>query len=195
MDGHWGVNATLYSPVAFLVIPLGSIELAVFGLLIMIGFSRLPDRDGHFDRSVEGYKGTWLLYEIPIEHRGIMHTIWFGLFFVGIITAIIGALVSIPGYSTEFVVAFAYCMGVYATIGHLLGDSLTKSGVQPYEPLSSKEVGLYWCRSNNTIANRFIFALGIIHIGLAFHFGIELANTDVIQTWWVIFGCGINRHA
>lgn len=181
-EGHHGLNALLYTPIAVATALFGSIELAIVGAMLMVGTASLPDFDRHFDNNMNSHRSDlWTL--IPIKHRGFTHTVWFA--------AIIGiggaglALVMAPPHPEEFTAAFGFATGFLGVVGHILGDAMTPMGVKPFSPLRKTKYSFGWFKAKNRIANYgFLFIGGIALIaGLGFGFsetGIDLENYAAI---------------
>lgn len=151
-DGHIGVNALLYAPVALLISYRFSVGLAAVGAFIVVGVASAPDLDRHFDKHMNTNKSDlWTV--IPISHRGLTHTVWFGLI-VGIVVGGLAGAFNLTGYPNNHVAALGFGAGFLGIVGHILGDMVTPMGVQPFSPLSRREYSLSLFKASSTIANR-----------------------------------------
>jgi len=158
-DGHRGINALLASPIVLITGVSGAFELAIMGILIMLGTARLPDIDVSFDSNYS--QGNRLTECIPLSHRGGLHTIWFALIIgsiIGVVAA--GSVPYITDYHPVFLFVYGMGVGTFAVVGHLLGDILTPTGVKVFYPASTKVYSIGWVNAKNKKANYVILALG-----------------------------------
>jgi membrane-bound metal-dependent hydrolase YbcI (DUF457 family) len=143
-EGHAGLSLILFSPIIFLFRSLGAdmTNVLVAGLL-MTGLSSVPDFD----------------LEWHIKHRGITHTVLFGLA-VGIVFAVMLGMYAFGfwGWPMGFIAGFG------GTSSHLLGDALTYQKFQPLWPFSDKEVAYGLFAASNRSVNNAMLVLG----GIAF---------------------------
>lgn len=172
--GHHGLNALLFSPVAFVLTRANMDGLAILGGLFFVGVASLPDIDRHF----AGMSSRSDLLElVPISHRGFTHTIFFSVFCY-LITAVIGMML-LTDVGVEYTVMTAPVIGGFVpnhhpliianfigvciaggVIGHIIGDLFTPMGVTPFEPIKSNEYTLRLFNASNTIANYAFFIVG-----------------------------------
>lgn len=138
-SGHIGVQLLVFAPIAFFLSSLGRVNLAMYGALGMVLLARWPDID----------------HKLPfIEHRGLTHTVLFAAL-TSLGTAAIGYVLVQDQMMVVFVggVAYAAFIGFYAVIGHLAGDVLTYSGIQPFQPFLSTEYTLERTKYDNRLWN------------------------------------------
>lgn len=169
-EGHYGINALLYSPVVLVVSVYYSLELAIIGSLFFVGVASLPDFDRHFSDSMETKRSNiWTL--IPIRHRGFTHTIWFAGI-IGAVGAGLGVVV-IPFHEPVIAGGFAFAASFFGITGHILGDALTPMGVKPLSPLSKTTRTVNLCNASNTIANYGFLTAGGLALLFAFGIGFD----------------------
>ena len=112
----------------------------VMTCLLMVLFSSIPDLDIKFE----------------MKHRGITHTLLFGIG-VGILCAIgLGWVYGTLGWVMGFVAGFG------GTASHLIGDSFTYSPFKPLYPFSNREVAYGFFKASNKTANALMFVLGLV---------------------------------
>ena len=106
---------------------------------LMVLLSSIPDFDVKFE----------------MKHRGITHTLLFGVG-VGVLCVVVLGWVYGP---------LGWVMGVVAGFGgtasHLIGDSFTYSPFKPLYPFSKREVAYGFFKASNKIANALILVLGL----------------------------------
>jgi inner membrane protein len=159
--GHTGVVLTVYAPLGYTLLAAGRPVLALMGGTIAVALAMIPDLD----------------MRLPgVSHRGVTHTVVFAL----LVGAVLGAfgwalgdtlskpLVIRAGVSLRVdtlpatgLGAFGCALGVLTIGAHLLADVITPMGIVPFWPLSSKRYSLDIVRASNTVANVFLFCLGI----------------------------------
>lgn len=170
-EGHHGLNALLYAPVALAVTLFGSLELAVIGAVFAVGTASLPDFDRHFDNNMNTHRsGLWTL--VPIKHRGFTHTVWFAVL-GGVVGGGFGtiAVQMVPQHTPAVVAGFAGVMTTCGILGHILGDMMTPMGVKPFSPLRKKTYSLAWFLAKSRVANYGFLFLGGTALLLAFGYG------------------------
>lgn len=163
--GHYGIAMLLYSPILFIFTLQDFFLLGLVGVLAVFLLSRTPDID----------------YYIPlITHRGITHTIWFAV--------VIGFLLSMPFDSTGSITLFghpvpyrliAFTFGSYSVITHIIGDSLTPSGVRPFMPFIMTRYSMTIVRSGSNIGNGIFFVIGCLSLLCAAIAGGIIAPSDI----------------
>lgn len=176
-EGHVGVVLALYAPFGLALAQGGFLSLAVTGAILVVTLATLPDVD----------------LKIPlIEHRGVTHTIWFGVF-VGVIIGGCGAVLALRnGVSGSIgiaagmlspamvgalgVGAFGFGVGFLAVVGHVVGDALTPMGVRPYAPVSRASYSLDVARATNPLANYLLLVLGLAVAGGALYLSAPAAT-------------------
>ena len=57
---------------------------------------------------------------------------------------------------------FGFAVGVFGIFVHLFADALTVAGIRPFLPLSRWRISLSSIRSDSTIVNTGLFALGVL---------------------------------
>lgn len=174
-EGHYGINALLYSPVAFITSVSLSLELAIIGAVCVLGVATLPDCDRHFSDNMETARSNiWTL--IPIKHRGFTHTIWFA----GIIGAVGAGLgVLIPFHETSVAAGFTFAVSFFGIVCHILGDALTPMGVKPFSPLSKTTRTVNLCNASNSMANYAFLLVGGVTLLAAFGISFEQTGIDL----------------
>jgi len=163
-EGHHGLNALLYAPIAGVVSVFWSVEAAIMGAVIFVGLSSVPDFDRHFDNNMNSNRSDlWTL--VPIKHRGFTHTVWFALLMGGVMAVFATAL--LPNEPTVFVSVFGFVAGFGGIVGHILGDAVTPMGVKPFNPIHSEKYTLNLFTAKNKVANYgFMIVGGIVLLGV-----------------------------
>ena len=174
-SGHLGITLILSAPVILaLGLPLG---VTVAGTMII--FTGIPDKDQKLD------------FLPGINHRGITHTLLFGILCGAIM--LYGTSYATDLFwtdltevlSADFVPPreqFTVLVGIGATLGilsHILGDVITVGSkrygvvITPYWPISSRIVRFGWCYANNKKWNFGFLILGILLSGGALLFWLQ----------------------
>ncbi|SNR57479.1 metal-dependent hydrolase [Halorubrum vacuolatum] len=145
--GHYGASLIAYSPIGFLTVAIGAVELAVAGAVAAVAAAMVPD---------------WDLRVPFITHRGPTHTVWFALL-VGVVFGIVaGVLGASSGTGVALVLGgFGFVVGVSTVIGHLVADALTPAGIRPLAPWRDRRYTFDIAKASNPIANYALFGLGI----------------------------------
>lgn len=145
--GHIGGALLVYTPVASVLSAAGEPELGAAGLVIAAVVSMLPDIDE----------------QLPIDHRGPTHTIWFVLAISAISTGVgllVGSQVGTPGIlAALFGTAVALSL-----LSHLLADSVTPMGIRPFAPLWEFDHSFGIVRAADRRANAALFGAGIVAV-------------------------------
>lgn len=144
--GHIGISLTFISPVVFYLIVIGNSPfLAAWTLLFISSTASIPDID--------------IKYNF-IQHRGITHTVWFGilfgifcsvltfLFIYGVnqsqilliennvdVTEMFGFLSEGSIFSESMaiqLIMYHFFLGFITIIFHLIGDVITPAGLRPF---------------------------------------------------------------
>ena len=111
-EGHAGLSLILFSPFLLLIQVFNvDISYALITCILMVGLSSVPDLDINFE----------------IKHRGITHTLIFGMV-VGIVFSLILGF----SFGTSVGWLMGFVAGFGGTASHLLGDTLT---YMPFKPL------------------------------------------------------------
>ena len=140
-EGHAGLSFVLFSPflLLFKILSAETSYLVMTGILIA-GLSSLPDLD----------------LEWEIKHRGITHTVVFGMV-LGILFAFLF------GYSWPLIGWFiGFSAGFGSTASHLIGDSLTYMPFQPFYPFSKKKVSYGLFKASNQNVNFGLLIIGLV---------------------------------
>mgnify|MGYP000202699957 CR=1 FL=1 len=145
--GHIGGALLVYTPVASVLSATGEPELGTIGLVIAAGVSMLPDIDE----------------QLPIQHRGPTHTIWFVLA-ISVISAGVGWLVGSQfGESSTLSVVVGSAVAL-SLLSHLFEDSMTPMGIRPFEPLWEFDHSFGVVLAANRRANVALFGAGIVAV-------------------------------
>jgi len=179
-EGHHGLNALLYAPIALIAGLFASVELAIVGALFFVGVSSVPDFDRHFDNNMNSHRsGLWTL--VPIKHRGFTHTVWFaGL--AGIVGGAFAGVIApqmTPQHSAGVVAVFGGVMTGSGILGHILGDMMTPMGVKPFSPLRRSTYSLGWFLAKSKIANYGFLVFGGVALLFAIGYGFTETGIDV----------------
>lgn len=155
-DGHFGIGLLCAAPIAGgAVIAEQPLVGAVATVMLLFG-SGIPDVDT----------------SIPfVTHRGILHTLWFGIGVGGITIAVsfgaITGLMATNSIAQELLAGqkaiLAGAAGLGATCGvlsHLLGDMITPWGITPLEPISDRKIRYELTTASNTTANTLLLLFG-----------------------------------
>lgn len=182
-EGHIGIALLGYSPVAYLLISSNLLEPAVLGLVGVVFGSTLPDVD---------------LNAPFLKHRGLTHSV-VGAAVTGILYAaaalflvsrgLVGS--SPPLLSYLFAGLFAFGIGSYAIVMHLVGDVLTPMGIRPFQPFSDAEYTLNAVYAANDRANEALMTIGAISLIAAFivgTLGVSYVVNGIIEPFVRAFG-------
>lgn len=138
--GHVGAALLAYLPLGAGLHYAGEPRLTLFGVLIAVAVSSVPDLD-------QG---------LPIQHRGPTHTVWF----LSVCTLIAGCAGWILG-TRALGLLIGAATGLSLT-SHLVADSITPMGIRPYLPLSAREHCFDLVYAADARANYRIFAAGVV---------------------------------
>ena len=143
--GHYGVALLVFSPVAFVLVALGEVTLAVLAGAAMLWLAMLPDVDLHLP---------------GVSHRGVTHTLGFAAL-VGVALGAAGRLTA-PQLGLSEADAFAFCafVGVLSVVSHILADALTPMGVRPLWPLLDRHVTLGLTPADSPVWNLLLLGVG-----------------------------------
>jgi membrane-bound metal-dependent hydrolase YbcI (DUF457 family) len=72
----------------------------------------------------------------------------------------------LQGLDRQMVAGYGFVIGAGGILVHLLGDVITRSGIRPLLPISSRRVSLSSLRANSTLANTSLFAGGVVAIAV-----------------------------
>ncbi|MBP1986972.1 metal-dependent hydrolase [Halolamina salifodinae] len=163
--GHQGLAMLLFAPILFGLLYIKMYVVAAIGFFVCIGLATYPDID----------------WSLPfVKHRGITHTL-FGavvlaiVFGVGVyllmpkLPSILVEMISISrGWLALIVGAFV----VIAIVFHLIGDWLTKSGIQPFSPMKKTRYAAGVTTSANPFVNIVLYFIGLFAIGTVIYLSI-----------------------
>lgn len=196
--GHRGLSLLFSAPIVAVFL-IG--ELYVFAglfLSIVLYYSSVPDVDVRFNEydtygstTVDGFDFIWIWVSklawyigqksgyitaksFSIQHRGITHTVWFGLAFglvlsslsvvgfasvyiVGVETALIESVLNAHLLWTPVVV---FISGVAAVLLHCLGDVFTPTGIHFFTPRTDYGYSFNQFRFDNEVANASSMLMG-----------------------------------
>lgn len=186
-EGHFGLNALLYAPIAFLTAMVASVELAVVGAMFFVGTASLPDFDRHFDNNMKTNRSKlWTL--VPIKHRGFTHTIWFALL-IGVLGTVLAVAMAPLAESQppEVVAVFGGGAAFCGILGHILGDAMTPMGVRPFNPIGRKKYSLGWFLAKNPFANYGFLIIGGIALLAALGYGFSETGLDLSNYMTVVW--------
>jgi len=183
-DGHLGINALVFAPVAVVVTAVWSVTLGIIGGVVFVGLASLPDIDRYFDPAM-GWRPQSeripfrerLLHRVPISHRGITHTVWFAVL-VGGCTA--GGVVFLADaytytqtpYDATLVSVYGFFVGAGGVCAHLLGDAITPAGIAPFAPVTQTTYSYTLTNAKNKRANTGLLITGVPILGLAYGFAV-----------------------
>jgi len=193
-EGHHGLNALLYAPVALIVTLFASVELAIIGAIFFVGTASIPDFDRHFDNDMNSNRSKlWTL--IPIKHRGFTHTVWFAAL-AGIIGGSFAGVIGVqmtPQHAPTLVVVFGGVMTAGGVLGHILGDMMTPMGVKPFSPLRRKKYSLAWFLAKSKLANYGFLVVGGTALLVAFGYGFSEVGIDLDNYAAMLWVVGSHR--
>lgn len=229
-SGHTGVALMLSSPIVLLLIAIDQVAMALLFVGLVSVWSSIPDVDIYIKgkpvrfRSYPVYHWVWIpilktavffmnvggkyISRTPqsfkldeVSHRGITHTLWFGLsfgFWAVFVTALIklGVVVfelysgqpvfEIFVYATNgvpllvlFTVGLA---GVLAVVFHCVGDIVTPMGIHFLTPRSDYGYSLDLFYAKNQMANGTAIPLGFIFLGYALGFFVLAEEITLLYT-------------
>jgi inner membrane protein len=143
-EGHAGLSLLLFSPFVLLFRHLGlDLSYVLITGVLMVALSSVPDLDMEYRK-------------YGIKHRGITHTLFFGVG-VGVLIAVVMAYAfGFPGIFMGFLAGFG------GTASHLLGDAFTHSRFKPFRPFSNREVAYGFFKASNKTANGAMLTLGTL---------------------------------
>lgn len=154
--GHLGISLVVYAPIALFLGMNGFYLFAVLGFFMMGAFATIPDND----------------QRIPvIKHRGLSHSIASALLFgvvLGFVAIFFVPLFAMIGIPAGPVVGFAAFIGMFVFLTHLIGDSITPTGIKPFAPISDYKITFGIVKADNTIANLVLWVAGWVMMILVF---------------------------
>lgn len=141
-EGHAGLTLIVFSPFMLLFKLLGAdIGYVLITGFLMVALSSVPDLE---------YR------HYGIKHRGITHTLLFGLG-LGILFAFL------MGYAFGSIgLLMGSLAGFGGTVSHLVGDSFTYHKFKLFYPFSDKEVAYGFFKAANKTANTAMLTIGVI---------------------------------
>lgn len=144
--GHYGMAMALYAVVGYALLTRGYVRDALSGGGIVLAYALFPDMDGKLSFFV---------------HRGVTHTLWFAVA-VGAFCVLVVAT-SLRGRRRREAIrgaAWAFFLGAFSVVAHLLADVINPWGVMPLYPVSPALFTLDLVRATNDAANYAMFAAG-----------------------------------
>jgi membrane-bound metal-dependent hydrolase YbcI (DUF457 family) len=140
-EGHAGISLLLFSPFIILFNVLNAdLSYVIISGLLMVSLSSIPDLDMKWE----------------LDHRGITHTLIFGIGVGVFFSIILGYWMGLLGVLMGFVAGFG------GTASHLLGDALTYSPFKPFYPFSEREIAYGLFSSGNKTANQTFMTAGLV---------------------------------
>jgi inner membrane protein len=149
-EGHAGLSLLLFAPFVLLFRLLGlDLSHVIITGGLMVALSSVPDLDMEYRK-------------YGIKHRGITHTLLFGVG-VGVLIAVVMAYAfGFPGVFMGFLAGFG------GTASHLLGDAFTYSSFRPFRPFSNREVAYRVFKASNRKVNGAMLTIGTLAVAGAF---------------------------
>lgn len=161
-QGHYGVVLLVWAPIGGLIAVGWKPEVALVGLLIMLGVEQLPDYD---------------MRTKHLKHRGFTHSIVFAAL-IGATTGAIGFGVASADISEQFLQEIGLeeppllaspllcglassAFGALGILSHFAGDLITPSGIPLLWPYTSRRYSLDLVLAKDTAANYLLLAAGI----------------------------------
>lgn len=142
--GHVGAALLLYAPVGTALNARAGTVLAAVGTGTAVLFSTLPDIDK----------------QLPVEHRGPTHTLWFAAG-VAVAAGLIGLLGGVAFGAPTALGVVAGTAAFISLCSHLLADSITPMGIAPLVPLVAWHHSFELTRAANVTANLVLLTLGL----------------------------------
>lgn len=151
--GHYGVALLLYAGVGYLLLRRGYVRDALSGGGIVLAYTLFPDVDGKFEFLV---------------HRGVTHTLWFAVAIgCGCVLVVASSLRSRPRPEAVRGAAWAFFLGAFAVVAHLVADLLNPWGIMPLYPASPWLVTLDVVRATDDAANYALLVAGALATAIA----------------------------
>ena len=145
--GHYGMALLLYAVVGYVLLSRGYVRDALSGGGIVLAYTLFPDVDGKLEFLV---------------HRGVTHTLWFALA-VGVFCVLVvsSSLLRRPRREAIRGAVWAFFLGAFSVVAHLLADVINPWGVMPIYPVSDALYTLDLVRATNDAANYAMLAVGV----------------------------------
>lgn len=155
--GHYGMALLLYAVAGYAMLKRGYVRDALFGGAIVLTYTRLPDLDTELDFLV---------------HRGVTHTAWFAAA-AGLVCllVVVNDLWGRPRREAMRAGAWAFFLGSFSIVAHLLADVMTPWGVMPLYPLTPALYTLDLVYAGNDFANYALLVAGTLAAGVAWMAG------------------------
>lgn len=146
--GHYGMALLLYAVVGYQLLKRGYTRDALSGGGIVLAYTLFPDVDGEFEFLV---------------HRGVTHTLWFAVA-IGLLCVLVvaGSLRGRSRRRATLGALWAFFLGWFAVVVHLLADVLNPWGVMPLYPLTPALYSLDVVRATNDAANYAMLVAGVV---------------------------------
>lgn len=162
-EGHIGLALLLASPVVLILGVIGDEWTILPFLACILWTATLPDIDVVFSKWT-GKNGIPVIRNIlSIRHRGVTHTVYFGVLLGLICSAGVAIFTSSIPLELISICLLGCTLGV---IFHSLGDIITVTGVSIFPPITDVKT-FNLCRFDNIIANFGFVITGVSGILLA----------------------------
>ena len=126
-EGHAGLSLIIFSPLISVFKALGAdMNNVLITYFLIVGVSSLPDIDLRYRK-------------YGIKHRGITHTLMFGIGVGVLFSILLGYLFGSVGIIMGFVA------GLGSTGSHIFGDVFTHEPLAPLSPFSKRKISLALC--------------------------------------------------
>lgn len=142
--GHVGAALFCYAPMGGALSRIGELKLTILGAVFALLFATVPDADEY----------------LPINHRGVTHTVWFVAAAAGLAAGIGGIIGVVVGRQLAIVVTVGMAAAISLT-SHLLADSITPMGIRPLYPVSAWHHSFEITPAANPRANTTMLGVGI----------------------------------
>lgn len=174
-SGHRGIVLLALAPVLTILFVVNRPVLALLAWSVFV-IEPLPDYDHRVTR---------------LEHRGTSHSLFTaGVVGVccGVLGWLIGTYITVPlvdwllsgivsgpkaiawmkihlsVLNAIMLALIGFCVGAGGIMLHLVGDMITRAGIQPLLPFSQREVSLTSLYADNVFVNRGLLGLGVVAI-------------------------------
>ncbi len=194
-EGHLGLSLLLSAPFTLGIALLGYIQASLLFTAVAVWFASLPDIDIKLQKWT-GKNGIPIIKNyLTITHRGVTHTVGFGVG-CGIVMSIIGCILLYFAFNSSvfYILLYATVLFFGAFLGvlyHVAGDVVTVTGVKFMPSRMDNNFALDWFNFNNYYGNLGAVILGFIAIILAIIIGlsgvIDIVLLIMFASIYVIF--------